>query len=139
MVAIAKTVGGGLGNVAAPPEWTEHVNKIRLELLNAFVQAGMAPSRIAAFIESQRQGCFRRSVKRLPYIKIVRDWLMSYSNNNRTRAMHCIMNRLLSSSTKDRQPPTTTFNISDYVTGSKKLLAPEPPAHQFDHDVPPPA
>ena len=53
-------------------EWTERVNKIRLELLNAFVQAGMAPSRIAAFIESQRQGCLRRKVKRLPYIKIVR-------------------------------------------------------------------
>ena len=43
---------------------------------------------------------------------------MSYSNNNRTR------NALYNESStvvvhKDRQPPTTTFNVSDYVTGSK--------------------
>ena len=34
MVAIAKTVGGGLETWLHRLEWTEHVNKIRLELLN---------------------------------------------------------------------------------------------------------
>ena len=65
--------------------WTDRFNRQRIKLLDAFILARMPPSRVAAFIESQRTGRLCISVKRASNRTIVKRWLFSISSNTQAR------------------------------------------------------